>query len=223
MRYVDFQTAQRPDVLIANSRTTQQRIAKFYRRESVVLPPAVRLVDKQLDVLPKSERTFALFVGRLAYSKHPELALHACQTLGIPLKVVGTGGMMDRVRQLAGPETELIGSASDKVLSELYQRAKFVIYPAEDEDFGIVPIEAMSAGTPVIAHASGEPQFTVKDGVTGTLVPSFKPADWLEAVREANTKNWQYESIQKSVQKYSSQDFADGLTKIVAQARRQSK
>ncbi len=215
MRYVDFQTAQRPDVLIANSRTTQERIKKFYRRESELLPPPVRVVDQRLPVLEKEQRTFALFVGRLAYSKHPELALHACQTLGIPLKIVGTGALFDDLKKLAGPETEMLGGASDKVVAELYQRAKFVIFPAEDEDFGIVPIEAMAAGTPVVAHRSGEPQFTVQDGVSGILVDSLKQADWLEAVRRANTKTWNYTVIQKSVQQYSLQSFSTGLAKII--------
>ena len=215
MRYVDFQTAQRPTTLIANSKTTQQRITKFYRRSSVVLPPPVKLVDQHLPVLEKSERTFALFVGRLAYSKHPELAIHACQTLGIPLKIVGTGGMMETVRSLAGPETEILGSVSDTVLAQLYQRAKFVIHPAEEEDFGIVPIEAMSAGTPVIAHASGEPQYTVTDGVSGVLVASLQPVDWLEAVRKAKEQKWNYQVIQKGVQKYSTQEFFRSLQKLI--------
>lgn len=215
MRYVDFQTAQRPTTLIANSKTTQQRITKFYRRKSSILPPPVKLVDERLPVFEKSERSFALFVGRLAYSKHPELAIHACQTLGIPLKIVGTGGMMDTVRSLAGPETEILGSVSDKLLAQLYQRAKFVIHPAEEEDFGIVPIESMAAGTPVVAHASGEPQYTVTYGVTGVLVHSLQPVDWLEAVRAANAKTWNYSAIQRSAQKYSTQEFFNGLQKLI--------
>jgi glycosyltransferase involved in cell wall biosynthesis len=214
MRYVDFQTAQRPTTLIANSKTTQQRITKFYRRKSVIVPPPVKLVDEHFPVFEKSERSFALFVGRLAYSKHPELAIHACQTLGIPLKIVGAGGMMETVKSLAGPETEILGSVSDKVLAQLYQRALFVIHPAEEEDFGIVPIESMSAGTPVVVHASGEPQYTVTDGATGVLVHSLQPVDWLEAVRAANAKSWNYSAIQRSAQKYSTQEFFTGLKKL---------
>lgn len=220
MRYVDFYTAQRPTLLVANSRTTQQRITKFYRRDSVVVPPPVGLVDQNLEVLPKSERTFALFAGRLAYSKHPELALHACQTLGIPLKVVGTGALMDELKRLAGPEVELLGGVSDKVLAELYQRAKVVICPAEDEDFGIVPIEAMAAGTPVIVPASGEPQYTVKHDESGLVVPTLQPADWLEAVRDAWERKWDYAAIQRSVQKYSTETFVQGIHRAVKTAQK---
>lgn len=215
MRYVDFQTAQRPDVLIANSKTTQQRISKFYRRDSVVISPPVDLVDQKLEVMPQQERTYALFAGRLAFSKHPELAVNACQTLGIPLKVVGTGALLEDLKQLAGPETEILGSVSDKLLMDLYQHAQFVICPADEEDFGIVPIESMAAGTPVLVHSSGEPRFTVKHGVTGLHVPTLRPNDWLEAVRVARDTKWKYASIQESVQKFSSAEFTKKILGLV--------
>src|SRR5690606_20877317 len=89
MRYVDFQTAQRPDVLIANSQTTQQRICKFWRRDSVLLPPPVTMVDRDLEVHPEEDRRYLLFVGRLVLSKHPELAVQVSNALNLPLKIVG--------------------------------------------------------------------------------------------------------------------------------------
>lgn len=215
MRYVDFQTAQRPSALVANSRTTQDRIAKFYRRDSTVVYPPIHLVDQELEVLPRSERKYALFVGRLAQSKHPELILHACQTLGVPLKIVGSGALLERLKKLAGPETEILGGVSDKLLAELYQRATCVLYPAEDEDFGIVPIEAMAAGTPVVAHASGEPQFTVTPDETGILVPSFKTGDWTEAVRQAHQTKWDYRAIQRQSQKFSFDHFERAIQAVI--------
>lgn len=207
MRYVDFRTAQRPNVLLANSQTTQDRIAKFYRRDSTIVPPPVGLVDQHLKVAEKGDRKYALFVGRLGYSKHPELALDVCHTLHIPLKVVGVGEMLPKLKEMAGPEVEFLGAVSDSRLAELYQYAQFVLFPAEDEDFGIVPIEAQSVGTPVIAHFSGEPRSTVQDGVTGIHVQSFKLSDWITAAKEAQAKRWNYPKIQESVQQYSQEEF----------------
>jgi glycosyltransferase involved in cell wall biosynthesis len=215
MRRQDFQTAQNPDLLIANGRTTQERIKKHYRRDSMVVYPPVALVDANLKVLPAQDRTYALFVGRLAYSKHPQLALQVCRELDIPLKVVGTGALADSLAAQAGEKVEFLGSADDTALRELYRHAKVVLFPAEDEDFGIVPIEAMAAGTPVVAHYSGEPRYTVTGGLSGYHVKSFELDDWKETVRKAWEHDWDYQAIQQSVQEFSKANFIEKIKELV--------
>jgi glycosyltransferase involved in cell wall biosynthesis len=222
MRYWDAVTARRPDILVANSRTTQERIQKFYRRESVIIPPPVTLVDQHLLVLPSTERTYALFVGRLAFSKHPQLAVEICRQLRLPLKVVGTGAMMEQLQALAEPvgsTIEFLGSVNDQQLAQLYQQARVVLYPAEEEDFGIVPIEAMATGTPVIAHFSGEPRYTVQDGKNGLHVHSWDPVDWQAALTKAWKQTWDYQRIQQSVQKYATQNFQSAMAKLIYQKK----
>lgn len=113
MRYVDFQAAQRPDTLVANSKTTQQRIKKFWRRDSVIIPPPVAMVDRRLEVLPAKQRKYLLFVGRLVLSKHPELAVQISNELGLPLRVVGTGSMLEALKQQAGKQVEFLGAVNE--------------------------------------------------------------------------------------------------------------
>lgn len=215
MRYVDFQTAQRPDILVANSRTTQQRIQKFWRRDSVIIPPPVAMVDRQLAVFPADKREYLLFVGRLVLSKHPELVIQISNELQLPLKIVGTGSMLESLREQAGPQVEFLGAVDDDSLASLYQGAKLVLFPAEDEDFGIVPIEAMSAGTPVVAQYSGEPRFTIEPGKSGEHVKSFDLDDWTEMVEKAWNSRWNYSQISQSVQKYSQAEFAKAMKKLL--------
>src|SRR5690606_14893237 len=117
----------------------------------------------------KSDRTdgYYIYVNRLALAKHPELAVQAATQLQVPLKVVGTGKMLEQLKQIAGPTVEFMGAVTDEKLAELYAGAKALLYPVEDEDFGIVPVEAMGYGLPVIAHLSGGPQETIIEEKTG--------------------------------------------------------
>ncbi len=216
MRYVDFQSAQNPDVLIANSQTTQQRITKFYRRESVIVPPPVGLLDKmpaKTDGRPSRE--YLLFVGRLVLSKHPELAVAISNQTGYPLKVVGSGVMLEELQQMAGDQVEFLGSVDDDQLAQLYQQAKLTLFPAEDEDFGIVPIESLGAGTPVVAHYSGEPRYSIVPGKTGEHVESLKLADWVKIVTTAWKKKWDHQHIADQAQKYSRREFSRKIQSII--------
>ncbi len=216
MRRLDWRTAQNPDLLIANGRTTQERIKKHYQRDSVMIYPPVALVDAGLKVLPAEERSYALFVGRLAYSKHPELAVQVCRELDLPLKVVGTGSLSEGLAAQASEKVEFLGSVDDTTLRELYQHARVLLFPAEDEDFGIVPIEAMAAGTPVVAHYSGEPRFTVTGGLSGFHVQTFDPDDWKKTVERAWKYEWDYRAIQQSVEEFSKQNFMKRIRNLLA-------
>lgn len=215
MRYVDFQTAQNPDILIANSTTTQQRIEKYYRRSAVVVYPPVSLVDARLQVFERKARNYLLYVNRLGFSKHPEIAVQVANHLGLPLKIVGTGAMESTLHEMAGKNVEFMGSVDDDQLLELYQHAELLLYPVEDEDFGMIPIEAMAAGTPVVAHYSGEPRFTVHNEVNGVHVRDFAVAEWVEAVRGAREKKWNYEAIQATTKPYSLQVFEDKILELI--------
>ncbi len=220
MRYLDFKTAQNPHILVANSQTTKERIAKFYRREALVVPPPIGLVDEKLDVLSWKSREYLLFVSRLVFSKHPELAIEVAKQTGLPLKVAGVGPMEEELRARAtGADVEFLGAVSDDQLRELYRRARLFLYPAEDEDFGMVPIEAMAAGTPVIGHYSGEPRFTIKPDKNGQHVRSFDAKDWSEAVKKAWKTSWDTEAVQRTVTPYSEASFHNRIRSIIESHR----
>lgn len=167
LRVYDYSTAQRVDVLVANSETTRERINKFYRRDATVIYPPVEIA--QTDISQKRKENYFLSVGRLNYAKRIDLVIAACNKLKVPLKIVGSGKEEENLRALAGPTIEFVGGVSDEQLALLYRGAKAVIFSALEEDFGIVPVEAMQAGTPVIALRQGGVTETVLDGKTGVF------------------------------------------------------
>ena len=165
LRHYDFATAQRVDYFVANSEETARRVQKFYRRDSTVIYPPVDIPSVKL----KQKGAYFLSVGRLTYAKRVDLAIGACNKLKLPLKIVGKGKEEAYLRSIAGPTIEFIGGVSDEELDRIYAGARAFIFCALDEDFGMVPVEAMGHGVPVIALAQGGVLETVMDGSTGLL------------------------------------------------------
>jgi glycosyltransferase involved in cell wall biosynthesis len=184
LRQYDYKAAQAVDFFIANSKETARRVKKFYRRESTVVYPPVTVNGEQLTVNGKSNRTYYLSVGRLTYAKRIDLAIMACNTLKLPLKVVGTGKEEKYLRSIAGKTIEFPGPVPDGQLAALYAGAKALIFCALDEDFGMVPVEAMARGTPVIALAQGGVKETVIDGKTGVLFDQPESESLAVAIRK---------------------------------------
>lgn len=165
LRQYDYDTAQKVDYFIANSKETARRVKKFYRRDSVVIYPPIELTTQN----SMTKKRYYLSVGRLTYSKRVDLAIEAANKLKLTLKIVGTGPEEESLKAISGPTIEFLGSVSDKKLAALYAGAKALIFCALDEDFGMVPVEAQAAGTPVIALGQGGVFETVVDGETGIL------------------------------------------------------
>lgn len=228
VRQMDFRAAQNPDVFIANSEETKMRIKKFYKRDSVVINPPVKicdlakkffdnLSDKELKELSKKKaNSYYLYVNRLALAKHPELAVQVANQLGLNLKVVGDGSMLDGLREQAGKTVEFLGAVDDQQLVELYKNAKALLYPVEDEDFGMVPVEAMSFGTPVIAHRSGGPKETIKEGKTGLFFDELNAKALGLAVNNFE-KNFVYniKEIHNSIKSYSFASFKKKINDLI--------
>lgn len=194
LRMYDFATAQRVDYLIANSEETRRRIQKFYRRDAeVIYPPAtirktveegMSLTAEKKSIKSKKPGNYFLSVGRLSYAKRIDLIIQACNELRLPLKVVGTGGEEDYLKSIAGSTIEFLGGVSDEKLGDLYSEAKALIFCALQEDFGMVPVEAMSYGTAVIALKQGGVKETVIEGKTGVF---FDNPEIEEIVQAINT------------------------------------
>jgi glycosyltransferase involved in cell wall biosynthesis len=165
----DLRGAAQVDVFVANSAAVAGRIARYYDREAVVVHPPVD-VDRHLDRPrePLAADAPYLVFGRVVAYKKVDLAVRACERLGRPLIVAGTGRDTERVRGLAGPYTTFAGRVSDAELADLFATSRALLFPGE-EDFGIVPVEAQAAGLPVIGYGVGGLRDTVTDGVTGVL------------------------------------------------------
>ncbi len=222
MRVKDFQAAQQVDQFIANSKETQARIKKFYKRDSVIIyPPVDTTVTAKLK--PLLQRDYYFYIGRLGLQKHPELAVQACQQLDLPLKVAGTGPMLSNLKQLArdNDKIEFLGAVADDQLKALYVGAKALLYPVEDEDFGMVPVEAMAAGTPVLAHASGGPLETIVPGQTGLFFEELTVAGMVEVIGEYeqklqdDKKIFVPQSISQQAQTYSCQQFYSAMKNLL--------
>jgi glycosyltransferase involved in cell wall biosynthesis len=163
LRRWDYKAAQKVDYFIANSHNCRQRIEKFYRREATVIHSPIDASRFE----PAAEiDDYFLVVSRLVPYKRLDLAVSAAAMTGKPLKVVGTGVDLDRLKRLAGPDTKFLGRVDDRELKQLYRRCQALIFPGE-EDFGLTPLEAMASGRPVIAYRAGGALETVIDGETG--------------------------------------------------------
>jgi glycosyltransferase involved in cell wall biosynthesis len=168
LRRWDRATADRPTVMICNSAYVADRIRRHYGREAEVIHPPVDVARFAAEPRAPAAgaaigRPFYLLAGAFAPYKRGELAIEACGRLGRRVIVVGTGQEDRALRALAGPNVEFIGWASDAHLAELYRQAQALIFPGE-EDFGIVPVEAMASGCPVIALGRGGAVETVGRG-----------------------------------------------------------
>jgi glycosyltransferase involved in cell wall biosynthesis len=151
LRRWDVVTSQKPDTLVANSRHVAERIARHYgRRAEVVAVP----VDLSRFSPGDGPREYDLVVGAFAPNKRVDLALEACRRLDRRLIVVGSGQETKRLLPLAGPRTEFLGWVDNAVVARLYAGARALLFPGE-EDMGIVPIEAMASGCPVVAFGRG--------------------------------------------------------------------
>lgn len=227
LRVVDFKVAQKVDYFIANSEEVKRRIQKFYRREAVVINPPVNVpssweeVEHWREQTPEKERGYYLYVNRLAFAKHPELAIEACTKLNLPLKVAGTGKMLDDLKRIAGPTVEFLGAVTDEQLHQLYAGAKALLYPVEDEDFGIVPIEALGHGVPVIAHRSGGPIETIEEGRDGIFIDELSELAIREAIHFVQSRTWDAKEIFHHAQKFSKQHFQLRIKQFVEQKTNQ--
>lgn len=166
LRMWDRLAADRVDYFIANSKFTQKRIKKYYRRESdVIYSVGGNFVSDELFNRTEKE-DFYLATGRLIGYKRFDLAIEACNKLGKKLIVVGTGNEEENLKKIAGPTIEFKGYCSNEEILQYYAKAKAFLFPGL-EDFGFTPVEAQSGGTPVIAYGKGGALETVKGGETG--------------------------------------------------------
>jgi glycosyltransferase involved in cell wall biosynthesis len=219
MRFVDFKAAQQVGVFIANSQETQFRIKKFYHRQSEIIYPPVSMIDLAKDYLAEhksfKKQGYYLYVNRLAYAKHPEIAVQAATDLNLPLKLVGDGDMLAKLKQIAGPSIEFLGTVADATLAELYRGAKALIYPVEDEDFGMVPIEAMAWGTPVLAHYSGGPKETITNAKTGLFFKDLSAEALKQAIFDFEKMDFAAKEIHQSSLTYSPAAFRKKIKELV--------
>lgn len=164
MRRWDYKAAQRPDVMVANSTYTQAMIKKYYDRDAEVVFPPVAI--EKFAVKSEEPRHGYVITGRQTPYKRVDLAVVACSELTLPLTVFGTGPDHEKLKAVAGPTVTFAGWAAEDEVIKALQSAEAFIFPGID-DFGIAAVEALAAGTPVIAYKAGGALDYVKPGKTG--------------------------------------------------------
>jgi len=222
IRIWDRLAADRVDLFIANSRTVQERIAKYYRRQSLVIYPPVE-VDKfkisDLSTLDKADRYF-LIGCRLAPYKRVDLVIETFKKLGSDyrLKIFGDGVDLKRLRALAGDadNIEFLGRVSEEQKVELYSHAQAFLNPQE-EDFGITVVESMAAGRPVIAFRRGGAVETVIDGQTGLFFDEATVESLSAAVKRFSELSFDSQRIREHALQFSVDNFKKQINDFIAE------
>ena len=217
LRRWDKRAAKQPDYIVANSTHTQAMIKKYYKRDSEVIFPPVDTDRFRQSGKPAPRHGFVV-AGRQVPYKRFDLAIEACDQLGIPLVVIGDGPDHKRLEKLAkklpGRGTTFLTSVSDNDMAEHFQTALGFIMPNMD-DFGIVAVEAMSAGTPVIAFNQGGSLDYVVDGKTGLFFDKQNITSLSAILEAASTKNFDYQTIADHAQKFSVLTFKQNMQKYI--------
>jgi len=180
IRIWDRVSADRPDKIIANSNFVSKRIRKYYKRKSLVIHPPVNF--EKFSISPEDDGSF-LMVGRLVAYKRHDITIQAFNELGLKLRIIGRGPESERLKKLAKPNIEFLGRVTEEKLPEYYAKCRAFIFPQE-EDFGIVAMEALASGKPVVAYRGGDVVEHVEDGKSGIFFEKQTVSDIVEAVKK---------------------------------------
>ena len=215
LREADLRGAKRVDHWIANSDVVRSRIERYYGRDSEVIHPPVE-VDA---FTPANERgDFWVIVSRLSAYKRVDVAVKAFNEVGMRLIVVGDGRERRALEQIARDNVTFAGRADDATVKELLGSARGFIFPAED-DFGIVCVEALASGAPVVALGRGGATEIVRDGIDGALVAEPDPLLFAEAVRQVERASPDPEALRRSARRFDVSRFESRIRASLDHAR----
>jgi glycosyltransferase involved in cell wall biosynthesis len=217
LRRRDHAAAVAHPIHIANSARTAERLARSYGIEARVLHPPLAPAAPTAQGAVALPRRTALVVSRLLAYKRVDVAVEACRIAGLPLTVVGEGPeLADLEAAGRGSEVRFLSGLSDEELQAEYSRAAVVLCPAA-EDFGYVPLEAASAGRPVVAQRAGGAAESVVDGLTGLLVEGWDPAVWADAISTCVHTSWQPDVLQAHAASFGASRFDSALRETLAE------
>lgn len=212
LRKWDYKAAQRADVIVANSSHIQADIKQYYSRESTVVFPPID-TDK-ISVTKSQKRQGFVTSGRLAPAKHVDVIVDAATSLNLPLTVIGKGPAYDDLVRRAGPTVQLLGFVDDSDLYNTWASAEAFIFASYD-DFGMSPVEAMAAGTPVIAYRAGGSLDYVTPGVTGEFFDEQSAQSLIPILQSFNSSKYNSDDIKNHSQRFSVVNFRKNMQKII--------
>lgn len=204
---LDLLISTRPDYYLSISKEVQRRVKKYYNRESTVIYPCIEDKFYSEKIIPMDKRSHFLVVSRLVPYKRVDLAITAFNKLNLPLVVVGTGAEMSKLKKMAKSNISFVGEIPDEQLIKYYRKAKAVIFP-QDEDFGLVPLEAQALGTPVIAYGAGGALETIIAGKTGLFFSEQTPNSLCSAVEKFTHSSYKLTELQENAARFRFSKFS---------------
>ena len=213
LRLWDVTSAQRVDYFIANSNHVAERIRKVYRREAKVIYPPVAVENFSLT---RELDDFYLIVGQLVGYKRADLAVNAFNKLGKRLVVIGEGEQFEKLKKIAKANIELMGWQPFSTIQEYYAKCRALVFPGK-EDFGIVTVESMASGRPVIAFGGGGALETVIQNKTGIFFDYQTEESLIKAINyfENNEQIFLPEACIEQAKKFSSIRFKEEFKKFI--------
>lgn len=216
IRLWDKASADRVDKYVANSEFVKKRIAKYYRKEAAVIHPPVDI--DRFYVAPRKERKeYFLMVGRLIAYKRHDIAIEACNRLGLPLKIIGRGPEAERLKRIAGPTIEFLDRVSDQDLPRYYAECRAFIFPQE-EDFGIVAQEAFASGRPIIAYRGGDIVEHLQAGKMGEFFDAQTTDALVTVLAKFDPDKFDGQYIRSQAERFDKEQFKAKIKNLVETA-----
>lgn len=211
IRLWDKISADRPDKYIANSKFVASRIKKYYNKEAVIINPPVN--TKKFFISDNIE-DYYLMVGRALPYKRFDIVIQAFNELKLPLKIIGKGPEMNKLKKYAKKNISFLGHLSDKEMSGYYSKCQAFVFPSE-EDFGIAPLEAMASGRPVIAFRGGGALETVVENETGVFFTEQTSQSVMKAVKNFNSDRFDSEEIRRRALNFDKKMFKEKIKEFI--------
>lgn len=214
----DYKAARQPDYFVVNSKHTKSEVKKYYGRNATVIHPPVDVARFHPRAHAVGKHGF-LIAGRQTPYKRFELAVAACTDLDVALKVIGNGPDHHRLAKMAGPRVTFLTNVADKEMPWHFQGAEGFIFPGVD-DFGVVAVEALAAGTPVIAYGRGGALDYIVEGKTGRLFPQQSVDSLVEALENFKPEDFKTADLIKQAAKFKPEIFQKKFHKLIQRLTR---
>ncbi|MBW6441304.1 glycosyltransferase [Patescibacteria group bacterium] len=212
IRMVDFNASKKVDCFFANSRTSQKRIKKYYGRDAEIIYPFVE--TNKFKNVESEDGDYFLVITRLSAWKKVDIAINACENIQEKLKIIGEGPDMTRLKNISKYSTDFLGYVSEDEKKEVIRKCKAVII-TQKEDFGIVPLEAMACGKPVIAFGEGGVVETVLPGKTGEFFDIQNSSSLEKVIKNFDLKKFSVEDCKSRAKEFDIDIFEKKIRELI--------